>query len=182
MTLRKGCTPWNKGKKIAKSHPQMGFQKGNRLSDNPKSRSTQFQKGEHSSPETEFKKGYISPFGFKKGHATWNKGLKDFQVGEDNPNWKSPELRKKSEKKHLDVQYRYWMLQVKTRDNWKCKIANEDCDRRLESHHILDWVNYPELRYDINNGITLCQGHHPKTRDEDQRLMPVFQELVRSMN
>ena len=46
--------------------------------------------------------------------------------------------------------------------------------------HIKGWALHIEDRYKVNNGITLCQGHHPKTRSEDQRLMPVFQELVGS--
>lgn len=44
----------------------------------------------------------------------------------------------KNEKKHLDTQYRCWMVDVKNRDNWKCKINNKDCKGRLESHHILN--------------------------------------------
>ena len=84
----------------------------------------------------------------------------------------------KNEKKHLDCQYREWMLAVKNRDNWKCKINNNDCSGRLESHHILNWKDYPELRYEINNGITLCHAHHPRKRAEEKRLSPYFKELV----
>ena len=62
---------------------------------------------------------------------------------------------KKSDRKHTDSAYINWSKGVKIRDNWKCKISNLDCKGRLEAHHILDWENYPELRYEINNGITL---------------------------
>jgi hypothetical protein len=34
------------------------------------------------------------------------------------------------------------------------------------------------LRYNINNGITLCQFHHPRKRVEEQRLIPFFQNMV----
>lgn len=84
----------------------------------------------------------------------------------------------KSEKKHLDCQYRDWMKGVKDRDSWKCKISNSDCDDRLEAHHILNWVDYPELRYKLNNGITLCHAHHPRGRVKEKRLVSEFQELV----
>ena len=30
----------------------------------------------------------------------------------------------------------------------------------IRAHHILPW-RIVELRYNINNGITLCQFHHP---------------------
>jgi len=99
--------------------------------------------------------------------------------GEDSPTWvQDRTLLKQGEKKHLDGRYREWMGAVKKRDNWKCKIMDENCSGRLESHHILDWVNYPELRYEINNGITLCHAHHPRGRAEEKRLVLDFQGLV----
>jgi hypothetical protein len=74
--------------------------------------------------------------------------------------------------------YREWSLSIKKRDCWTCRINNSDCRGRLESHHILSWKNYPELRYDINNGITLCLAHHPRKRAEEKRLATYFAELV----
>jgi len=85
---------------------------------------------------------------------------------------------KKKENKWLSSAYMYWSLDVKNRDGWKCKIADETCDGRLESHHILNWIEYPELRYKINNGITLCHAHHPRGRAKEKRLASTFQELV----
>lgn len=86
------------------------------------------------------------------------------------------------EKKHLNGLYKEWMSLVKKRDAYKCKINNSDCSGRLESHHILDWKNYPELRYEINNGITLCHAHHPRGRKNEAELSPYFQKLVAEMN
>lgn len=85
-----------------------------------------------------------------------------------------------SDKKHLDGRYRDWMKAVKNRDGWKCQISNGDCSGQLEAHHILPWRDYPELRYQVNNGITLCCFHHPRKRSEEKRLSPYFQEMVNS--
>lgn len=74
--------------------------------------------------------------------------------------------------------YSNWRKQVWLRDNFKCKIANPDCSGRIEAHHILGWTAYPELRYQLNNGITLCHAHHPRKRAEEKRLTPYFQGLV----
>jgi hypothetical protein len=71
-----------------------------------------------------------------------------------------------------------WTLSVKTRDGWKCQISNKDCCNYLEAHHILPWKDYAELRYDVNNGITLCRNHHPRKRSEVERLSPYFQSIV----
>ena len=84
----------------------------------------------------------------------------------------------KSEKKHLDSMYREWSINVKKRDNWKCRISDNTCSGRLEAHHILDWHNHPNYRYTLNNGITLCHAHHPKGRSEEKRLAEYFNSLV----
>lgn len=83
-----------------------------------------------------------------------------------------------NEKKHLDSAYRVWMLEVKKRDKWICKMKNSECEGRLEAHHIRSWRDHPELRYIANNGITLCHAHHPRKRAEEKRLAPFFTELV----
>ena len=77
---------------------------------------------------------------------------------------------------------REWSKEVKSRDGWKCKISDSDCLRAVVAHHILSWRDYPELRYQINNGITLCHAHHPRKRAEEKRLIPTFLELVSVLN
>lgn len=77
-----------------------------------------------------------------------------------------------------DSAYKEWRKQVWLRDNFKCKIANPDCKGKIEAHHILGWSEHPELRYEINNGITLCHAHHPRKRAEEKRLSPYFMGLV----
>lgn len=78
-----------------------------------------------------------------------------------------------------DTRYKEWMNSVKKRDNWKCRIRNKDCCGKLESHHILPWRDFPELRYDIKNGITLCIKHHPRKRSEEFNLINVFKNLIK---
>lgn len=85
-------------------------------------------------------------------------------------------LVKKQERN--DPAYKEWRMSVWLRDNFKCKIANPDCKGKIEAHHILGWSEFVELRYEINNGITLCHAHHPRKRAEEKRLSPYFQNLV----
>lgn len=106
---------------------------------------------------------------------------RNYQV-ENHPNWIADRTKLvKSERHHLDGQYRDWMLAVKKRDGWKCKINNSECQGRLEAHHILSWKLYPRLRFESNNGITLCHAHHPKGRTKEAELAPFFQSLVTQM-
>lgn len=78
--------------------------------------------------------------------------------------------------------HREWSNNVKRRDNWTCKINNSDCDGKIVAHHILSWKEYAELRYSLNNGITLCHAHHPRGRAEEKRLIPLFSGLVSVSN
>jgi len=168
MTFKKGQIPWNKGRKIKESHPQIGFQKRNQEWNNSKSWSTRFLKGVCYSPETQFQKGHIPRLDNRRSYK-----------GENNPAYKGGmAFRKKGEKKHLCSKYKHWMKAVKIRDDWKCKIANKSCSGRIEAHHIFPWREYLELRYEINNGITLCRVHHPRGRTKEKRLSLYFQEIV----
>ncbi len=78
--------------------------------------------------------------------------------------------------------YKDWRKKVCSRDNWKCKISNSGCKGRLEVHHILSFSKFAELKYEVNNGITLCHFHHPRKRVEEEKLSPYFQKLVAEMN
>lgn len=61
-----------------------------------------------------------------------------------------------------EVRYKIWRDSVYQRDNYTCQECREK-GGKLTSHHIKSWAKYPELRYDINNGITLCLNCHKKT-------------------
>lgn len=120
-----------------------------------------------------------------KGKAPWNKGMTGEQIWgskENHPRYKSDRnaLAKSgdAEKDRRSSAYVLWRRAVWLRDKFTCKIANPDCAGRIEAHHILGYKDYPELRYQVNNGITLCHFHHPRTRKEEKRLSPYFQEIV----
>ena len=80
--------------------------------------------------------------------------------------------------KCYDTKYKNWMNEVKNRDNRTCVMNNKDCHGRLEAYHILPWSEFPELRYNINNGISLCQYHHPRKPKDVTKLAPVFTGMV----
>jgi hypothetical protein len=135
------------------------------------------------------KTGLIPINGFKVGTVPWNKGVKWDKKTKEKMSlsklnktkelsnaWKDGRARNKHSL--TNPEYKFWRKSVFERDNWKCKISNTDCKGILQAHHILRWVDFPELRFNINNGITLCVAHHPRKRAEEKRLSPYFMELV----
>lgn len=52
-----------------------------------------------------------------------------------------------------------WSLLVKLRAGQKCEIENCKHKPTLNSHHIFSRKN-AATRWDVNNGICLCVGHH----------------------
>jgi hypothetical protein len=99
-------------------------------------------------------------------------------LGEKHPRWIKDRSKLKISDNRDNTQCRYWAYGVKKRDLGKCRMSNKDCKGQLEAHHILNWVEYPELRYDVNNGITLCLNHHPHGREKEKLMSPYFQELI----
>ena len=82
------------------------------------------------------------------------------------------------ERKKNDTLQKEWRKTVKDRDKWLCCLIDENCEKRLEAHHIYSWTRFPLLRYKVSNGITLCHFHHPRKRKDEERLIPLFKELV----
>ena len=60
------------------------------------------------------------------------------------------------------IQYKKWRISVFIRDRFACLNCGK-VGGNLEAHHIKSWSQYPKLRYDINNGATLCKECHNLT-------------------
>lgn len=65
----------------------------------------------------------------------------------------------KSEIKTLD---KIWSFAVKEKYNFQC--ANCEVQNYLNSHHVISRINY-NVRWDLDNGISLCSGDHKFNKD-----------------
>jgi hypothetical protein len=73
-------------------------------------------------------------------------------------NWKGG-VRTEYEKLRGSIEFRHWRRAVFVRDAWTCQKTGTK-GGRLHSHHILNFSEYPELRFDVDNGITLSDQAH----------------------
>lgn len=56
-------------------------------------------------------------------------------------------------------EYRFWRKSVFVRDNFTCQIC-EAKSGKLNAHHIKPWSSFPDVRYSVENGMTLCNECH----------------------
>lgn len=86
----------------------------------------------------------ISKKTYGKNHWNWKGGVSN----ENHVIRNSPE-------------YKNWRLSVFTRDNFCCKHCGK-VGGNLHAHHIKPFSTHKELRFCIDNGITLCKSCHIK--------------------
>lgn len=83
---------------------------------------------------------------------------------EKNPNWKGGVTKQNDLIRKTNV-YKNWRKSVFERDNYTCQHCGEKekVSGKLEADHIKPFAYFVELRFDINNGRTLCKECHKKT-------------------
>lgn len=57
--------------------------------------------------------------------------------------------------------YREWRYAVLERDGFCCRICGES-GVPLHAHHIKPWNRYPEERFNVDNGMTMCAECHKR--------------------
>lgn len=122
-------------------------------------------------------RGKNHPFFGKKRSPKTRKLISQGKMGDKNPQWKGGISRIHSRIRHL-VQYHIWRLGVYTRDNFTCQECGDNSKHNINAHHIKELhkilqennIKTPEQAeiceelWNINNGKTLCEKCHNKTK------------------
>ena len=99
------------------------------------------------------------------------------RVGTKHPRWIKDRSLVKLDKERGGSLHKQWSKSVKNRDNWKC-VINDQCKGKVVAHHIMSWKDYIPLRYEVNNGITLCKKHHPLKRLEEIQNQGLYKNIL----
>jgi hypothetical protein len=75
--------------------------------------------------------------------------------GENNPNWRGGTTSETAKIRHSE-EYQAWRTSVFERDNYTCVKCGKRGGPLVADHYPLPFYKYPESRFDIDNGRTLC--------------------------
>lgn len=104
----------------------------------------------------------------------WQASIQDRpkRYGEHAPNWKGG-LSSINNILRSSHEYEVWRKAVFERDHYTCQ--GQGCGysgKNLHAHHIIKWSEDESKRFDVSNGLTLCQDCHSKAHGRYIRNMP----------
>ena len=92
---------------------------------------------------------------------------KNHYSDKNSSNWSGGKQR---ERHNGSYKYSDWRLKVYERDNFTCQNCGQK-GGKLNAHHIFKWSEYNSLRFELWNGITLCEKCHKKEHSTKQEVL-----------
>ncbi len=161
-----GHTPWNKGKtgiyseetlrKIGEAGKLQKGKKKKPLSEDTKRKISIVNMGKKLTAEQ--KKKISEKMKLHKITPEHRINLSASRKGEKSCRWRGGISPINMRIRH-SIEFRLWRESVFARDNYTC----QKCQKRgggIHPHHIKSFSEYPELRFAIDNGVTLCIKCH----------------------
>lgn len=102
------------------------------------------------------------------------KGVRNLKIsGEKSHFWKGG-ITPVHKMDRLSSEHNIWRVAVFKRDGFKCQVCGIK-KTPLNAHHKKAFCDFPELRLDINNGITLCIKCH---KEEHEKNGDIFHHII----
>lgn len=145
--------------KIGKKHTEEHKQK---ISEALKSKDYSWMIGIPHGHKTNYPGTWKCPDEIKARFSEERKGrVNERWLREGNPNWKGG-VAITHHQIRMSPEYRLWRMAVLERDKYTCLWCGQR-GGKIQADHIKSFAYYPELRFVIDNGRTLCIDCHKKT-------------------
>ena len=97
--------------------------------------------------------------------------------GSNHWNWKGG--KKEYCRDRHSFEWKAWRKKVYERDNYTCLGCGVKGIKKntFDPHHILPVRDFSHLKYDVNNGITLCKKCHEKTMGKEYSYVAIFRAI-----
>jgi 5-methylcytosine-specific restriction endonuclease McrA len=80
-----------------------------------------------------------------------------------------------------DPAYTEFRKAVLKRDHRTCMMPGCGKKSSLQVHHIKKWSNASALRYETENGITLCKHCHNSIKGKEGHYESLFKEIINGL-
>ena len=101
---------------------------------------------------------------YKTGKRGANSGGGKWMKGGGNPNWKGGVSSDRHEMHRRSAEVHSWRREVISRDKRTCQRCGvkKNTRKRIEvvAHHKKSWTKFPEFRFILENGMTVCAECH----------------------
>jgi len=182
----KGKIPWNKGEtgvysdEIRKKMSKSGSIARNILWQKPQYRKkvSEARKGLKRPEETRKKMSEVA-MGHPVSEETRRK-LSEANKGEKSNFWKGG-ISRENDRIRASMEFRLWREAVFTRDRWTCQKCKEK-GVKLNSHHLQGFSKYPDFRFTIDNGVTLCERCHVEFHNSYGRTDNIKEQFFKFSN
>mgnify|MGYP001567795058 FL=1 len=94
----------------------------------------------------------------KKHSTETRKKMSNARKNEKHPNWKGG-ITPENQKIRHSIEYELWRNSVFAHDGYTCQKYGTK-GGKLHAHHIQNFAEFPELRFAIDNGVTLSDKAH----------------------
>jgi hypothetical protein len=102
---------------------------------------------------------------FSRGHGCGICRIENLKSGIGHPRWDPNKTHEERVKGRKFPALTVWRKQVFQRDNFTCKSCGT-VGGKLNAHHLDSWNKFPDRRFDVDNGVTLCSRCHRQFHSE----------------
>jgi len=122
----------------------------------------------------EINKGKIISIETRQKMSEAKKGRnRNKSAGKKHWNWKGGITLKNQEIRN-SLEYKKWRDEVYKRDNYICQICGKSKSGNLRAHHLWPFNIYDFIRFEVWNGITVCENCHCSLRGKETETARLF--------